>query len=984
MKLLLILLLAFFTFESAFTQNIPVGMPPNMTPEMLEMIKKSMPPGTKLPPGMEQNGYTEGNGAAQPLVQMPPVQTYEYNHETSGRGTVPVFGSGRNEAERKAAVNAVNAELEREPSILPKKEDAPTRSFMLQMAQTRSKAAHQKFGPDDLSAFSKVIAWVPNFDGLHTQPEKAKEMSLLVSTSTNYLNLPQFILAVSSAVFALDPGSSNNANNFASAIITAGERLNPGQVKAEILAPFRKDAESGFLYSMAISMKEDAWTNESLTPIINLGNLYIDMHKLDEARSLFQIARKLDPLSWDAALGMAAYFHAIGQPDKALAILEDDDLHKPVSLMIAKKSAKVLEKSEPYSELPIDSPDETYEEGIETMTAEPIMTSADFIAQIDQSERNKMRYFIEHLPPAGSYSVPKINKLTQYATLKAISGPQGISALKDFIEMVGNFSLSSAASVSNQQLEWLARMGLNIDPGVDMEDVAKHPEKYKDKNLKNNVKVTGKEEFLANMEEMKKQAQVAEKDLATGNTASLLKIAGNIDPFFNILLIDPEQYADPTNILIQKHNFAVYNRKKHLFEAYLYKVNKKTYQYVMEDVQKAQKKIGELAIKEHAELEEFEKRYEEAKKNYDDQETFPEAEWMLRRHMIHQNYFNQFNNAAETGFGSATNTATIAYMQRIKPTAEGYYYDVIRHIGLISDPEVRDQKDTELKSVINSAVTMALQSVMTAHGSFSYSDDWDCGCDIEALLRQREAEDAAIHEEENARIMRNKAAKAVFDSGEIPKSSPLWKKLDSYVDEYNLGFIKVRSSCAQTVVKLNTEILPIPGIPKLFGTMTTSENTGATDYEGGIKVGIGIQKDGVNVGAAIGLSGSVSTDGHGVVKDYSITPNADLSVKVGNTGVSVSGSLTFDKNGDIKDSDFSAGISQDFKNGYGTEGNLAFEASTKRGCTLSGNVAHDVSVKPPKDPNDKSNEDKIKPVDNTEGKIFKKSIWPGKYVIAKF
>lgn len=983
MKNLLLLIMAVMLFEIGSSQNNPKGMPPGMTPEMLEMMKKMMPPGTQLPQGMELYDDTAEPDASKPLIEMPPVQTYEYNSQSSGGGTIPVFGSGRNEAQRKAAVDAVDAELELKPYILPKKEDAPSKSYMLHMAETRSKAAHLKFGPDDLSAFSQVITWAPGFDGLHSQPQKAKEMSLLVSTSTNYLNLPQFILAVSSAVFALDPESSNNANNFASAIITAGERLNPAPVKPEVLAPYRKDAESGFLYAMAISMKDDAWTNESLTPIINLGNLYIDMHKLDEALSLFQVARKLDPLSWDAALGMAAYFHAIGQPDKALAILEDDKLNKPVTLMIAKKSAKELEKSEPFADLPIDSPEEKFEEGIETVTAEPIMTSADFIAQIDQSERNKMRYFIEHLPPAGSYTVPKINKLTQYSTLKAISGPQGVSALKDFGDMVGYFAITSAASTSNQQIEWLAKMGLKIDPGVDMEDVAKHPEKYKDKHLEDNVKVTGKEEFLANMEKMAQQAKVAEKDLAAGKITSLIEMAGKVDPFFNVLLIDPEQYADPMNILIQKHNFAVYNRKKHLYEGYLYKVNKKTYQNVMEDIQKAQKKIGELTKMENAELEEFEKQYEAAQKN-NTGGTFPDAEWKLRRHAIHTKYFTHFNNAAEVGFGSATNTACIAYMQRIKPTAEGYYYDVIRHIGLISDPEVRDLKDVELKSSINRSVTWALQTVMIAHGSFSYSEEWDCTCDIEALLQEREEEDKAIHEEENARIMRNKAAKAMFDSGEIPKSSPLWKKLDSYVDEYNLGFIKVRSSCAQTVVKLNTDILPIPGIPKLFGSMTTSENTGATEYEGGIKVGIGIEKDGVKVGANIGLSGSVSTDGQGVVKDYSITPNADLSVKVGHTGVSVSGSLTFDKNGDIKDSDFSAGISQDFKNGYGTEGNVGFEASTKRGCTLSGNVAHDVSVKPPKDPNDKSNEDKINFPDGTEGKIFKKSIWPGKYVIAKF
>ena len=984
MKAAVLFIFLFTWIVNAFSQTDSVSLPPGLPPGYMDMIKKMLPPGTQLPAGFEQYDNTEESGAIKPLIEMPPVQTYEFNNEPSGGTTPSVSGSGRNEAERKAAIDAVEAELELKPYILPKKENAPTKSFMLQMAQTRSKAAHLKFGPDDLSAFSKVITWIPGFDGLHPDPAKARQLSLLVSSSTNYLNLPNFLLALSSAVFALDPQSIANANNFASAIVTAGERLNPQPVKDEILAPFRKDAESGFLYAMAISMKDDAWTNESFTAILNLGNLYIDMHKLEEARSLFQVARKLSPYSWDAALGMAAYFHAIGQPDKALAILEDDKLDKPVMLMIAKKSEKELEKSDPYAELPVESPDEVYEEGIKTMASEPILTAADFITQIDQSERNKMRYFIEHLPPSGSYSVPKINKLTQYASLKAISEPPGVSALKDFSDMVGNFTISSSASSSSQQLDWLAKMGLKIDPGVDMEDVAKHPEKYKDKDLGDNVTVTGMDQFMANLEDIKKQAESANRDLATGNVASTMAVAGQIDPFFNILLIDPDQYADPMNILIQRYNFTVYNRKKHLYEGYLYSVNKRTYQAVMYDITKCEEKIVKLEKMRKAELDQFEEQYMAARDQYKGG-TFPEAEWKLRRHAIHTNYFNQFNNVEEVGFGSTTNVASVAYMQKIKPAVEGYYYDMIRHIALISDPEIRDKKDAELRSAVNVALVWALQNVLAAHGSFSYSEDWSCDCDIDALMRERDDEQASIDAEDNARIKRNKAAKMVFDSGEIPESSPLFKKLDAFGTDLNIPFIPFlsgRISCARETVRLGIDVLPIPGIPSLFGSMTTSENTGATKYDGGIKISVGVENSGVKVGANFGLTGSVSTNGQGMVKDYSVTPSLDLSVKAGNTGVTVGGSLTFGPNG-LKDSDFSAGISQDFKNAVGGEAKLSFEASTKRGCTLSGNVAQDVSVKPPKDPNDKSNEDKIKLTDKTDDMFFKKSVWPGKYVIAK-
>jgi tetratricopeptide (TPR) repeat protein len=262
---------------------------------------------------------------------------------------------------------------------------------------------------------------------------------------TNYYRRPYFILALASAVFALDPKSTANANNFAAAIITAGEYLYSIAANAAALASYQKDAESGFLYAMAISMQNEAWTDESLTPIINLGNLYIDMGKLEEARSLFQAARKISPYSWDAALGMAAYFQATGQPEQARVILSDDALDRPAIFAAMRRSQKSLGKSNRFADVPPESADSVYEEGIKAMAAEPVATAADFMAQLDQNERNKMRYFIEHLPPQGSFIVPSIRELTQYASLQAISSPQGIGALEDFNDRLKLYSLSSAA-----------------------------------------------------------------------------------------------------------------------------------------------------------------------------------------------------------------------------------------------------------------------------------------------------------------------------------------------------------------------------------------------------------------------------------------------------------------------------------------------------------------------------------------------------------
>jgi hypothetical protein len=1043
MKIATVFLCVLASSICAFSQNVPrmpSNMPPGLTPEQIkqmmppgltpEQMKKMLPPGVQMPAEMmkvmglseqgehgdhgEHGGHEESTGyTPETLVPIPPVQQYAYNPEPSPRTDYSPFGSGRNEAARLAALIAVEAELNAMPLILPQPESTPSRKFMLGMASELNKTARQKFSPDDLNDYARLVTWVPAFDGERPDPAAAKKFSIAVAMATNNLPRPYFNIAAGCAVFALDPGSSVAANNMASAILSGGEMICEKNPTPEALAIYRRDAEAGYLYAIWQSMKDGEWSEESLTPVINLGNLCIDLGKLEEARSLFMVARRIKPESWDAALGLAGYFIAAGNKDKALAILEDDNLDKPMNTGIPVKASKSLEKSEEFADLPVEAPESKFEEGIKIMAAEPVLTSADFVTQLDQSERNKMRYFIEHLPPLGSYAAPKINKLTQYASLQAICGPQGVSALKDFTEMLAVFSLGSFAATSNQQLDWLASMGLKIDPGVDMNDVARNPAKYMDKDLDPNVQVSGMEEFLANMKELGKEANKAQLDLATGKTASIVAIAGKIDPFHNILLLNPDDYADPMNIIMQKMNYTVYQRKNHLYYGYLYSLNKKTYSQISEIIGQSNRKMEDLAKLRDAEMEEFVKRREAAQEQANATgSNFQSAEWAMMEHNIHVKFFNAANNVQETGFGSATNVVSTAYMKRFKPNVEAYYYDVIRHIALISDPDVRKQKDADLQNSMNQALTWFLQTVLTAHGSFKYYDEWDCGCSLEELLAAREAEQNEMEAEENARIMRNKTAKAVFDSGEIPPSSQLYKRLDEYVDVYHLGLIKVRASCARTTIEVNTEWLSKPpfSVPVSFNyTSTTSEFTGATTRNGGVKVGI-TDIGPAKASANLNLSVSLSTDGNGAVRDYSVTAGATAGVKVGNYNVSaganvsvtgnqngitdyniggnVSGSASYGKttvSGGASgsygskgaDSDFSSKVSQDFKNGVGTSGSASFEASSTRGCSVSGKI--DQTINPA---GVQVQEDAAKQVTKESGlklntDFHKKELWSG-------
>jgi hypothetical protein len=918
----------------------------------------------------DPSGYSKASGAGsddsqgsgimtQGLISMPPVPEQASAPPTAAPTTMSPFGSGRTPQQRSAALVAVNLELDRMPYSLPKKEDAPSKNDMLAMASARNASARNNFRPDELSNYSRVVTWVPRFDGVSPDAEKARELSLIVSSATNYFNRPQLVIALATAVFSLDPQSTAAANNLASAIVTAGERQYPKTTQAKDLAPYRKDAESCFLYALANSMKEDAWTDESLTALINLGYLYIDMNRLEEARSLFQVARKQSPFSWDAAKGMAAYFHAVKQPAKAVAILEDDNLDKPESIMVAKKHAKALEKKN--DDVPLDSPEEVYEDRLEAVNSEPIATAADFISQIDQSTRNKMRYFVENLPAKGSFTAPSINKLTQYASLRAIWGPQGLSAMKDFQERLQIYSVKSFASNGDEQLKMLSRLGINLDLGIDLNDVAKNPKKYVNRKNRPKVKVDTSG-LKSKLDAMRKQAETAKRDLATQKTDSSMALAAMADPFFAIAKLDPQEYADPMNIIIQKHNFAVLNRKFNLYNGYLYSVNRKSRQQFTEVAENYQRKVAAA-----------EKIQEEELKRIPNDGS---AEAALQRHNAHIRYFNACNAAAEQAFGSATSITTIAYVQKIRPKSEAFYYDVIRHVALISDPDVRNQKDAELHRAIYSALVNALQLVGAAHGSFKYHPEWECGCNYEGLLAKREAEEEARKEEENARIERNKAAKAAFDSGEIPESSPLFKKLDGMGSKVDLGFISWNVSCARTVVNFKLDVPLVPGSPKVWASQEISEFTGAGKYDQGLKVSV---KAGEGVKAYFGMSSSVSMNGEGVVKDYSVTAATGVSVSSRDTSVNIGGEMTFGPGGEVRDSDFSAGISRDFSNEVGTEGSASFEASTKRGCSMSGKVEHTLESA-----QDFIDQAKTKAVGKDAADLiptdfFKKEIWSGNY-----
>ena len=292
MKQLFTTILTFLFILQVNSQNQPGQVPSSMPPGFsIEQLKKMLPPGVTLPPemvkAMEQASGQPGQATAEPqgytpetLVPIPPAPQYSYNPEPSGSAVYSPFGSGRDEGQRRLALIAVENELNAKPLILPDPQSVPSRDFMLDLASEMNRIARQKFLPQDLSDYTAIVNWVPQFDGKALNKTRARELSLAVALATNSFPRPYHNTAIATAVFALDPDSPVAASNMGSAILSGGEMICEKDPSPEALAPYRRDAESSWLYAIKQSMKDDQWSEASLTPVINLGNLLIDLVKL--------------------------------------------------------------------------------------------------------------------------------------------------------------------------------------------------------------------------------------------------------------------------------------------------------------------------------------------------------------------------------------------------------------------------------------------------------------------------------------------------------------------------------------------------------------------------------------------------------------------------------------------------------------------------------------------------------------------------------
>lgn len=702
----------------------------------------------------------------------------------------------------------------------------------------RFEEAWEGMGPLDRSEFRRLIPHEPEFSGTTQDPDRASGLSQSVALAILYGDSQPFKVALAAATLSYDYSNAIAASNFASALAPKGKGT--------------EDVVEVYRHALSCSLNEGAYTSESVPVLINLGNLLLELDKDEEAKQSFLAALDIDPTSWDAAVGLSSYYWNTGFRLKAKAILEDTMLARPAMYAMMATQSKMIEDVAEAIEIPANAPDEMHEQAIETIASQPILTAAEFISSMDQNERNKIRTFIDYLVPEGSYTTPKIDTVLAYGSLQAIRQPHGIAALTDLIESVAMFATKASASYTKDLIEDTERMGLHIDmQGIDLDELEAHPEKYAN-YTGGEAAVSGEENVYAYVAELEQQAKQAELDLANNRTASSLQIAATLDPAMVIFQINPADYADPSNVLIQRYNMLQYQIKYNAYGKYLDNLGVKMIQTLHSMAQQAGFQLSGLEEKFGGE------ECREAVTKWND---------------ICSRYWNQM-----------TSYASVQYLKKITPYAKAFYQDVFKHVAMISDPVVRDLKDKELRAAIDRAVLTGLEGVVMAYGAFDYYPVQEkCGEDISRL--------EAIEQVEEQRQAKNNYEKKRFESGDIPPSSPLFKKLDSYGTDLDIPFVPIsgRISVARTDLKLGFD-LPMKGNPGFDYHYTKNNFTGKSMHDGSASYRFNAGKGDAQIEGKVSITGKIGFNGDGTVSDYGFGASGEATASYKGAKVTVSGS----------------------------------------------------------------------------------------------
>jgi tetratricopeptide (TPR) repeat protein len=651
------------------------------------------------------------------------------------------------------------------------------------------------------SEFARIINWDPRFDGKRKDEKTAALLSYDVMIMGTHGGASNAAAAMACAVFDIAYDDVCAAQNLGCAIATFCDNSKNEEIKdkeKEIYA----DAESVLLYAVNISLDNGKYTHRSLDPLTALGNLYLDMARNEEAKDKFEAALNIRDSYPPAMAGLMAYYRAVNRPQMMrgfgmAAKNKPTVIGRAFNEIIKNNDDKVPSRKEPLGT------EEALEKNMEELSNVEATTYADIFGEIDPENAGRIRKNAKAISDKMKIKVPDMTVLTQFTKIDEENQVSIRCACKaveeELLKIIDYTRLYSLNSISTQAdvLENLGvsgrMMGMTL-PDF-MRDAAKNPKKYENAEISVDPGLAGHmqsrmmafaDDMLANMN------KIMSGDMSSDNVSKVFKGVGKVDPLTAVLGLDPYDYANSWDVIIQQFNAKRLSEKINAIGSYITMVNGRTSQGYADIVQTFWREYNKIATAYAKEEERINDAYR------DDPDKLK-----VHMHKLHVNYFPQFNNCFIPYFGQATQLTSMAY-KKLERYIPMMYQAAMRHLVYISDEKVRQDQENKLVGMIAQGLQAAIQILVASYGFGGVRDIRQCGCDEEELKRI----ERSIAEREkklgNEMITAQKAKMNAFKNGDVDQNSSWYKDyIKKYEYSLDLIFIKYRTNDHFTVMEKN-------------------------------------------------------------------------------------------------------------------------------------------------------------------------------------
>ncbi|MCL2143531.1 MAG: hypothetical protein FWH44_04665 [Methanomassiliicoccaceae archaeon] len=782
--------------------------------------------------------------------------------------------------------------------------------------------------PDILDEFRKAVRQEPSFDGKTKDVKLAAKLSY-DSALMGVNGIPNATLALACVVFDMAPTAVWAAQNLGCAIAMFCDNNDDDAVharEAEIYA----DAETVLKYAVLLSMKNGSHGANSADPLVCLGNLQLDMHMDEAAEETFSAAIACGGSAGSVG-GLRSYCKAKGNTDMLRSLSELENQRPTTTQRAFKAMEEDLNKAVPSRYGPRETEAEL-ERNMDELAEVKAVTFADLLGPIDPATAAKMRADAEMAGGKMKFTVPNTNILTQYTT---ISEDNKVSVWAA-INAVGNDHANLAPYVE-KYISAMSHMNADIydNIGVDthigsmdysdfMRQYADDPSKLQGKDM--TVDPNMITEIMNKMsEQMKVMMQKAEamnlsqegmeemlsQGFMTDEMKDFYNESAKIDAATGIYALDPFEYANPWDVLLQKWNASLLEEKTEALLTYIGMINNKVADGLKEIADNYSLKYSQIYEAEAAEYSRIEALLNAEKISSEEKDILV--------HKIHTTYYPQRNALTKPRFGQATQLTAMAY-KKLEKYIPKMYQSAMRHLMLISDEKVREQKEAILVGAIANALQTAMGNILSAYGiGMEMLNVIECGCDEELLASYQKTIDAKRKAEGDAAVLKQKAIKDAFKSGEIDENSSFYKNfIKKYEYTIDFGFMKYKSN-----LHLSTSSVTL-WTP--FGSIDHSSYknhmTGRSGVSADLTLSLGEEIDPLKGEAKFGFS--ISRDKNGKVHPRDVDIRASLEVGTNLPYLSASAGMSASLMRGTKiygGASASTGHIDDYKERLGTMGN---------------------------------------------------------------